>query len=197
MDDAKVDRELRRYYESQTPSETRLATLIQVLDRGTPRVAPRPARGRLAMAFAACIAISAATGGLLVFTASRPPVPLRGTAQVSPAVDLIVVQMHADWCKPSQVMATRLTEVRSAQEHGNVLFIKLDLTDKERRQQAEYLMASLGYGSIWSSQRGVTGELLLIDSQQGIVLNTLTEADDVPQIMACLTEALRSSSGRG
>ena len=185
---------LRRHYESQAPSETRLATLEELVQRGSAQTGPGWTRRRLAVMLAACTVISAATGALLTFATVRTPDVLTVTTPPSPDVDLIVVQMHADWCKPSQVMATRLVEVRQAQAHGNVLFLKLDLTDEERSRQAELLMASLGYGDIWRSQRGVTGELLLIDTMQRIVLDKLTEADDVPQILAGLSQALHRSS---
>ena len=56
-------------------------------------------------------------------------------------------------------------------------------------------MASLGYGDIWHDQRGVTGELLLINTTQRIVLDKLTEADDVPRMMAGLSQALSRPPG--
>ncbi|MHC5114659.1 MAG: thioredoxin family protein [Planctomycetota bacterium] len=189
MDDASVDRLVREHYERRRPPAGRLAGWTAVFEDEPERVRTRR---RAVLALAACALVSAVLGAALTFALIRPAVP---TSPAAPDVDLIVVQMHADWCPPSRVIATRLAEVREAIDHGNVLFLRLDLTDDARLRQAELTMDALGFADIWRNQRGVTGELLLIDTQRRLVLDKLSPADDVPQMIVRLAEAVDRTSG--
>ena len=111
-----------------------------------------------------------------------------------PAADIIAVQFYADWCSPSQVVARRVEALQEASTDKSVLFVRLDLTDDARREQAQLLMSSLGCGHIWDTQRGRTGELLLIDARALRPVSKLDQDDDAEQMIVALSQALAQAT---
>ena len=100
------------------------------------------------------------------------------------------MQFYAEWCKPSQVVTKRVEALQAASTDKSVLFLRLDLTDDPRREQAQLLMASLGIEHIWDTQRGRTGELLLVDARAMQPIATLNQDNDAEQMIVALTQAL-------
>jgi thiol-disulfide isomerase/thioredoxin len=186
--DTHLDDLIREHYESRRPRPGRLAALEESLL--APQRKPRQRRLRLtqrtAVLHAACVTLSAAAGAVL---GGFEPAPER-----EPAADIIAVQFYADWCSPSQVVAKRVEALQEAAADKSVLFVRLDLTDDTRREQAQLLMSSLGCGSIWDTQRGRTGALVLIDAHAMRSVSKLDQDDDAEQMIVALSQALAQAA---
>ncbi|MDZ4831569.1 MAG: hypothetical protein SGJ09_15390, partial [Phycisphaerae bacterium] len=70
------------------------------------------------------------------------------------------------------------------------LTVKLDQSDKNSRQ-AEYMLATLGYGDLWKEYAGKTGFVLLVDAKTRKVLSTVTSMQETKDIKAALMSALK------
>ena len=195
--DTHLDDLISEHYASRQPRPGRLAALEESLS--SPRREHRQGQLRLtqraAVLLAACVTLSAAAGAMLalagVYGLGRFQ-PL--TTGREPAADIIAVQFYADWCTPSQVVATRVKALQEASTDKNVMFVRLDLTDDARREQAHLLMSSLGCEHIWDTQRGRTGELLLIDAHAMRPISKLNQDDDAERMIVALTQALAQAA---
>ena len=183
--DTHLDDLIREHYESRRPRPERLAALEETLAGA----ADKP--GRRILAFST---LSAAAGVVLTLAGVYGLGGFEPTTEREPAADIIAVQFYAEWCKPSQVVTRRVEALQEASADKNVLFVRLDLTDDTRRDQAELLMASLGFGHIWDAQRGRTGELLLVDAHAMRPITTLNQDNDAEQMFVALTQALAQAA---
>ena len=194
MDSKSIDESVREHYEAQHMSAGREQVLTAMLSESMPAPTTSTSRSRAWM-LAASLLLTATLGviGTIVVlsagghlrTAPGPDERLAGGDQAF-EVDIIAVQMKAEWCLPSQAIAPRIEELRREFDNSSILFVTLDLTDDARRHQAQLMMESLGLEEIWKAQRGVTGEMLLVDARRRVVLETLTEADDTGTMLAAL-----------
>ena len=191
MIDTHLDDIVREHYASREPPPGRLAALEESL-------APRPTRGRLtqraAVGLAACVTLSVAAGAVLALAGVYGLGGFEQADEREPAADIIAVQFYAEWCKPSQVVAKHVKALQEDAADKSVLFVRLDLTDDTRREQAQLLMSSLGCGNIWATQRGRTGELLLIDAHTMRPITKLNEDYDAQQMFIALTQALAQAA---
>lgn len=179
--DAHLDDLVREHYESCRPRPERLASLEETLAG----MALKQGRRLLTLAV-----LSAAAGVVLALAGVYGLGGFKPTTERAPAVDIIAVQFYAEWCKPSQVVTRRVEALQEASADKSVLFLRLDLTDDTRREQAQLLMASLGIEHIWDTQRGRTGELLLVDARAMRRITTLNQDNDAEQMFVALTKAL-------
>ncbi len=192
--DAHLDDLVREHYESCRPRPERLAALEETLagaaDANKTRRTLFARSKQTAVLVAACVTLSAAAGAVLALAGVYGLGGFEPTTGREPAADIIAVQFYAEWCKPSQVVTKRVEALQEASADKNVLFLRLDLTDDTRREQAQLLMASLGFGLIWDTQRGRTGELLLVDAHAMRPITTLNQDSDAGQMIVALTQAL-------
>ena len=195
-DDTQLDDLIREHYESRRPRSGRLAALSKSLS--SPQGKPRQRRLRLtprtAVLFAACVTLSAAAGAVLALAGVYGLGGFEPATEREPTTDIIAVQFYADWCSPSQVVAKRVEALQEASADKSVLFVRLDLTDDTRREQAQLLMSSLGCGHVWDTQRGRTGELLLIDAHAMRPISKLDQDDDAEQMIVALSQALAQAA---
>ncbi len=107
-------------------------------------------------------------------TPRRPPDPVTaGKAAKFPR--LIALKLHADWCPSCKAMGTLFEDLGRKFDAEPVLFVRLDLTDQRGRSQAEYMVASLGIGKLWTSlgEGKTTGQIVLIDPTGKSVVQTI------------------------
>ncbi len=194
--DTHLDDLISEHYASRQPRPGRLAALEESLS--SPRREPRTRQLRLtqraAVLLASCVTLSAAAGAVLALAGVYGLGRFEPTAGREPAADIIAVQFYADWCTPSQVVAKRVKALQEASTDKNVMFVRLDLTDDARREQAHLLMSSLGCEHIWDTQRGRTGELLLIDAHAMRPISKLNQDDDAERMIVALTQALAQAA---
>jgi len=195
-DDTHLDDLIREHYEAREPRRGRLAALEESLS--SPQHKPGPRRLRLtpraAALLAACVTLSVAAGAVLALAGVYGFGGLERASVAEPAADIIAVQFYAEWCRPSQVVARRVEALQEASADKSVLFVRLDLTDEARREQAKLLMLSLGCGHVWEEQRGRTGELLLIDAHARRPVSKLGQDDDAEQMIVALSQALAQAA---
>lgn len=112
------------------------------------------------------------------------------TGNVPPSpTTLYAVAFHADWCGNCKELGPKVKEARSIGDldNKNVLFIKLNLTDKTTSHQAGLLAATLGIGEFYKSNNGKTGFILLINSSTGETVGKITKDMDAKQISETIT----------
>ncbi|HBS29088.1 MAG TPA: hypothetical protein DEB06_06475 [Phycisphaerales bacterium] len=104
----------------------------------------------------------------------------------------IVLAFHADWCGKCKVLGPKLMdEVRPAVASDPVLFVKVDLTNKDDSSQAEYLMSALGCGELWKEHGGKTGFALVVDPKTRKVISTLKSDQDASAMKKALASAIK------
>ena len=195
-DDTHIDELIRGHYEAHEPRPGRLTALAESLcsRKREPRQKRFRLTARAAALVAACVTLSAAGGAVLALAGVYGFGGLERASVAEPAADIIAVQFYAEWCRPSQVVARRVEALQEASADKSVLFVRLDLTDEARREQAQLLMSSLGCRQVWEEQRGRTGELLLIDAHAMRPVSKLGQDDDAEQMIVALSQALAQAA---
>lgn len=103
--------------------------------------------------------------------------------------NLVVVRIHADWCARSPEIAPLFAEVSRKFGNQPVLFVTLDITDDQRRKEAEQMARALGIESVLH-QPFESGMLKLIDRRQGEALAVATDRQELPALEDMLAQAL-------
>ncbi len=98
-------------------------------------------------------------------------------AEKSSDATLYAVAFHADWCGSCKTLGPNVIKARGQADldNQNVLFVKLDLTDKATRSQAELMANALGLGDFYKENNGKTGFVLLVNSKTGETVGKLTK----------------------
>ncbi len=202
---------LSEFYESKRLPPECVEKIQQLVapanDTGNPLAPPRSSMLRLAPWLSAAAAFLLTITTVLLYERNhRPLSTLFKTAaqepaevnhpEVLPAADIIVLNFHADWCRPSQVMSPMYVELKHSFEVQEVLFVNLDLTDDESVTQSKYLVSALGIEDIWNRHRGITGELLYVDASTGKIITTFDAEDEYEQMNLALADALTGRDGK-
>lgn len=103
---------------------------------------------------------------------------------------LLVVAFHADWCGKCKVLGPKVMGDVAPAFAGDVLFIKLDLSDKNS-PQAEYMLAALGLGDLWAENAGKTGFALLVDPVSKKAVGTLRADQSADDLKAAVKSAIK------
>lgn len=111
-------------------------------------------------------------------------------ARAAEAPRVIAINFYADWCPGCKALKPKLEEAMKDAAGKPCLTVKLDQTDKGSKQ-AEYMLAALGLGDLWKEHAGKTGFVLLVDTTNRKVVNTITYKHEVKDIKAALTAALK------
>lgn len=114
----------------------------------------------------------------------------RSTSQDVERPELIAVKFHADWCGKCQAMKPAHKSVRQAYAEKPVLFVTLDLTEPADVHQAEYLMAELNMGRIWSDIGRKTGFVILVDAESREPIGRLTSQMGEQEMSDAIAAAL-------
>lgn len=78
----------------------------------------------------------------------------------------IVAKVHADWCGTCAKLETTWRELES-RYGGEVRFVILDVTDRDRLASAQAEADQLGIGSFFARYKGKTGVIGIIDPATG------------------------------
>lgn len=125
--------------------------------------------------------LSLATLTLLLSTAPAVAATVPVEGQGDPA--LYVVKVHADWCGSCQALVPLLEEVRKVVTDQPVLFLELDVTDAALTAQSRLMAAALGVEEHFKANNK-TGLVLLIDSSDKTLLDTLTRKNSAEEMTA-------------
>ena len=109
---------------------------------------------------------------------------------------LIAVFFSADWCPSCKILAPELLAARVKGELNkkDILFVKLDLTDKATIHQSILLSSALGIAPFVQKQGSSTGYVALLAGNKTTELarfDSTTKADD---IIAAITKYLAASA---
>jgi thiol:disulfide interchange protein len=106
------------------------------------------------------------------------------------APSLLVVAFHAEWCGKCKVLGPKVMGDVAPAFRTDVLFVKLDLTDKDS-PQAEYMLAALGLGDLWAEHAGKTGFALIVDPDTKKVVGTLRSDESADDLKSAVKAALK------
>ena len=143
------------------------------------------ASGLVLLVFSAGFAVSQVTGALGGLGSSDNA---EGIALVEHP-DLVAVNIEADWCLRSPIIAPLFAEL--VHEYGDrpILFVTMDITDDQARQQSQYLASNLEISGVFDAPFE-SGMIKLIDRSQGKILATLTSETQASMMEGLLAEAL-------
>ena len=127
------------------------------------------------------------TGTLLMAGAITAQAAENKAQAKAQAVGLV---FHADWCGSCKVMDPNIKEAREALGDAPVLFVVLDHTNDATRAQAKMMAEALGYGEIYQERGGRTGAMLLVNTESGKVIETVTRTDTPESIKAKVKAAM-------
>lgn len=93
---------------------------------------------------------------------------LIGPAQAQralPQPKVIAVYFYADWCPNCTMVTPTLNDARTTYslDRMDILFVKLDLTNKDRIHQSLLLAKQLGIGEFVQAQGSATGYIAVLD----------------------------------
>ncbi len=135
---------------------------------------------------------SSCSSEVAIAHASVRNVPLANHAASSArSPKLLVVAFHADWCGKCKVLGPKVMGDVAPAFGGDVLFVKLDLTDKNS-PQAEYMLAALGLGDLWTENAGKTGFALLVDPATKKVVGTLRAEQSADDLKSAVQSAIKA-----
>jgi len=103
--------------------------------------------------------------------------------------ELVLVKYHADWCPKCRSLDPTYDQVRADQAGKNVLFVKLDKTNKATSLQAEYLSAEVGLGQHWPNYGRRTGVMVLFDAKTGKVVEEFYAGTNAGQVNEAIAAA--------
>ncbi|TVQ85545.1 MAG: thioredoxin [Micavibrio sp.] len=117
--------------------------------------------------------------------------PLSAQAAVEEKIErpeITIMKFDAEWCASCRAMEPALKEFLEETAGKPVLFVPLNLTDKNTRQHSAYLAASLGFGDVFEKHGDRTGFALLLD-KDGNEKGRFTRDMDAEAMMAALKKA--------
>lgn len=87
-------------------------------------------------------------------------------ARELPKPELMAVYFYADWCPKCKALSPKLDEARKTSnlDKENILFVKLDLTNKASIHQSILLAQALGIGDFVQQQGSATGYVAVLDA---------------------------------
>lgn len=110
--------------------------------------------------------------------------PSSVNAETKAADSVVAVAFHADWCPGCKILGPKMKEVRSGGEldKANILFVKLNFTDKVTTHQSKLHAEALGLGEMFKKNAGKTGFVLLVDPKTHEVVDKIDYKMDVEEI---------------
>ncbi len=108
---------------------------------------------------------------------------------VDAPVDLVAVNIHADWCNRSPTVGPIFSELVDGYGNRPILFVTLDITTDQTRLQARQLAANLDIPGVFDAPFE-SGMIKLIDRRRGELLVALTGEDQMPAMEGLLAQAV-------
>ena len=116
--------------------------------------------------------------------------PVSANAETKTMNSLYAVAFHADWCGSCKILGPNVVKARGKADldNKNILFVKLDLTSATTRNQSALMAQALGISDFYKSNSGKTGFVLLVNSENGEILEKVTKDMDSGQIISTIEE---------
>ncbi len=129
-------------------------------------------------------------------------VAMLGVAQAQayelPKPKVIAVFFSADWCPSCKQLAPVLEEARKVGEFDkkDILFVKLDLTDKATIHQSILLSSALGIAPFVQKQGSSTGYVALLSADKTTELARFDRTATAADIVAGVEKQLAAGAGK-
>ncbi len=147
-----------------------------------------PIRRRFAVTTAALVAIAgAATVGSMALAQSNQTGQSQEIMVEARKPKLMLVKFHADWCPKCKALETPWAAATQDMVADDILFVRLDRTDKKTSRQSAFHMAALGMPEAWAKYSRQNGLMVLFDTETGEELHVFSGASADKSV----TEAIR------
>lgn len=203
-----LDNALAGFYEARRPAPDRALRLVDLAMAET--AAPRPfARIAGPLTWGIAAALLLASTAVVAYRVGKASAPAARPVYIQPAQTvaaprkndsvqpkLILVRAHADWCPRCPTIAPIFADLTRKYANEPILFITLDITSPETRQQAWMMADSLGVLNLIGQpgdngrRRVEPGVIQLIDRDVSAVLAEIRTTDDQPQFEQRLASVL-------
>lgn len=80
---------------------------------------------------------------------------------------VILVKFHADWCPICRALEPAWEDANEAIVADDILFVRLDRTNKKTSRQSAFHMATLGIPDAWEKYSKQNGLMVLFDTETG------------------------------
>jgi len=118
--------------------------------------------------------------------------PVQAQAFEKPAY--YAVKFHSDYCGSCKIMAPEIDQAfgEGGLNKEDILFVKLDFTDKGTIHQAKLKAAALGIDGFLKEAGAKTGYMVLLDAATNEELARFTKESKAADIVATIEEKLGS-----
>ncbi|MEM1165412.1 MAG: thioredoxin domain-containing protein [Planctomycetota bacterium] len=114
----------------------------------------------------------------------------QSTGSELPQADLYAIHTSADWCPHCQKINATIPDVHAALADKDVLFLDLDVTNKQAKHQSALHVEALGLDSFFETSGRKHGRLYLVRPSSGEVLETITSSATAEEIVATINAAI-------
>lgn len=199
----KLSQSVAEFYAAQRAAPASAQRLLALASAARGRRRTTPAAWSVAAGL-----VLAVTAGL-AYRAGRAHAPPPRTVVIQPSRTvsapqtretmqprLILVRTHADWCPRCPSIAPIFADLTRKYANEPILFITLDITTPETRQQAWMMARSLGVFDLLGQHASngrmsvEPGMIQLFDRESSAVLARLRSTDDQPEFEQTLAHAL-------
>ncbi|MEO1009198.1 MAG: thioredoxin domain-containing protein [Planctomycetota bacterium] len=141
----------------------------------------------------------AAAAGLAALAAVLTPAALAQMSTQDQAQEVKVelrkpkvtlIKMHADWCPFCRALEGPWEAAQRDLVGEDILFVRLDRTDKATSRQSAFHLAALDLESIWTEYGNKTGTMVLVDTESGKVLKAFNGRTAGSSVTADIREHL-------
>ena len=112
-----------------------------------------------------------------------------------PTPKLIAVYFWASWCPNCKLLSPVLDQAREtgALDHQDVLFVKLDLSDKASIHQSVLLASALGIAPFVQAQGSATGYVAILGPDKKTELKRFDRTNSAEEIRGFISKTLASA----
>lgn len=119
--------------------------------------------------------------------------PARAWEVKYPQAQLYAVEVWAQWCPNCKILDPEIEKAKAALAGKDVLFIRMDFTDKDSVYQSKMLAKALGLEAFLKANGAGTGYLAILDAATKQELARYTRDDDAAAIQKGVEEKLNAS----
>ena len=134
--------------------------------------------------------------GVAIFALTGREAAADSDYQYAGAPEVVAATFSSSWCSSCKILVPRLADVIPSFADQPVKFVELDFTFGQREEIEKQAKAE-GLDKIYPHYKGATGFTLLVDSETGDIIDTLTINHSKDAMRAAIAQAVARASRDG